>query len=92
MVFGMDFRDGLPGAIAVARDGCDRRRSVAHRVTGQAQTRHWILVVPAQQYPLDRVGMACASVALVALQIARAILNFRGVYKNEPDSGTHSGH
>ena len=62
MVFGMDFRDGLPGAIAVARDGCDRRRSVAHRVTGQAQTRHWILVVPAQQYPLGRVGMACAGV------------------------------
>lgn len=36
-------------------------------------------------------GWHARAYALVALQIALAVLNFRGVYKNEPDSGTQSG-
>jgi hypothetical protein len=36
-------------------------------------------------------GWHARAYALVALQIALAILNFRGVYKNEPDSGPQSG-
>jgi len=36
-------------------------------------------------------GWHARAYALVALQIALAILNFRGVYKNEPDSGAQSG-
>ena len=32
-------------------------------------------------------GWYASAYALVALQIALAILNFRGVYKNDPESG-----
>jgi len=74
----------------MARDGRHDRRGMAYCVSCQAQTRRWILVLPRKQCPLVVWGWHDKAYALITLQFALAILNFRGVYKNEPESAEAS--
>ena len=62
---------------------------IASRAKQKRVIGFWLFVVSNILWTIW--GWHARAYALVALQVALAVLNFRGVYKNEPDSGTQSG-